>query len=100
MNTTCFCIYCKRHPLHDKRNKLKVVTGWKPDRIILDRELLKSGVDVDCLEPKSDAFDYLKDDPEDFEYETTAYDDGYAATGFYQDCLQIYACCGNEEYEG
>ena len=57
------------------------------------------GKAVECLLPVSSAFDDFDLEPSDFEYETTAYDDGYAATGVDENSYRIYAACGNEEHE-
>ena len=97
MDTICYCTYCKHHPLHDQRKELPVVTGWQAGKVIMRHSDL--GRPVTCLLPVSSAFDDLNLEPSDFEYDITAYDDGYAATGVDENSYRIYAACGNEKHE-
>jgi hypothetical protein len=100
MKTKCYCVGCKLHPLHDKRKEFSWVTGWEPGRFIWANEQLKQGVDVNCLSPESEAFSHLwEDNPTKYEYPITAYDDGYAATGFELDGLVLNAHCEHEDHE-
>jgi hypothetical protein len=98
METECYCIYCKKHPLYEKRKELQVLTGWQVGYIILDAERY-GGENVECLSPISDAFEELWIDPEDYEFPVTAYDDGMSSTGIDEDYFKVYAICENEEYE-
>jgi hypothetical protein len=106
MKTTCYCVYCKHHPLFEERHNLKVLTGWTVGSWILSSDYKLQGEDVDCLEPVTDAYDYsvLDLNPiEEYEFETTAYNDGCAETGFEINGdgfdLKVYANCKNETYE-
>ena len=95
MKTECHCLYCPRHPLHKKRGDIVSPTGYDPTKWGPGG---KTGREVDCLKPVSDAFDAFDIDPEDEEFPTTAYGDGCAMTGFERDGITLYAHCGNEEY--
>jgi hypothetical protein len=106
MKTTCYCIYCKHHPLFEQRNELSTLTGWTVGKMIYKLEYVQQGKEVDCLEPVTDAYDYsvLDLNPiEEYEFETTAYNDGCSETGFEINGdgfdLKVYACCKNETYE-
>lgn len=95
MKTTCHCVYCPHHPLngqsHDYRNVPRGYSpGDFPDRSSVGRE-------VNCLDPQSDAFDYI--DPEGEEFPVTAYGDGCAITGFSRPGLVVTATCGNEGFQ-
>jgi hypothetical protein len=100
MNTTCYCIGCKKHPLHDIRNdkeKARWVhhSPWEPEEKAMDR-------DVDCLKIESRAFDedVILGDPEDYEWEEVWYGDGDSYTETEPNpAVTIRAVCGNEEHE-
>ena len=97
MKTKCYCVGCKKHPLHNKRNELgKWFTGYHPENFV-ESKFEVQGADVDCLKPESAAEDYLR--LEDFEYPITAYGDGAAITGCALPGITIFANCGNEEHE-
>ncbi len=97
MKTKCYCVGCKKHPLHSKRKEFKKwYTGFYPGYFV-DHKYDEQGVDVDCLMPESSASDYVNLD--DFEYPITAYGDGSVVTGAEVPGLIIYATCKNEEYE-
>jgi hypothetical protein len=68
-------------------------------KFVWAEKLQKTGVEVDCLDPVSDAFDVLDVDPSDYDFETTAYGDGVSITGIDQDSFRIWANCGNEKYK-
>lgn len=99
MKTLCYCVGCKKHPLHDKRNEFKNwVTGWTPDSFIWD-EQKKQGAEVDCLEVDS-RFMFENDmSPEDYDFPITAYGDGTSLTGFIKYGTMITGICANEEHE-
>lgn len=100
MKTRCYCIFCPKHPKHSQRNNLgEILTGYSADKTIIgDYEHQAS--EVDCLNPRSDAFVMHDLDPDDFKYPITAYGDGCSETGFYYHfALTLYATCGNEEYQ-
>jgi hypothetical protein len=106
METTCYCIYCPKHPLHKEQNNLGVLTGWMVGDWIMDDKYKKQGRKVNCLAPSSNAFEsgYLDiGSASEHEFPVTAYDDGYAATGFILEGsgyhLKVFAYCGNEKYE-
>lgn len=100
MKTKCYCIGCKRHPLHHRRNEAQWITGWYPGRILFLQNERWQGVEVDCLKPESIIFDeWFFDDAEDFDYPVTAYGDGCAITGFIHHGSVIMAFCGNEDHE-
>ena len=97
MKTKCYCVYCSKHPLHNKRKEFKkILTGFSPDHFI-GSEFDEQAADVDCLEVESAADGYV--DLNDFDYEKTAYGDGCAVTGSDAPGLLLYASCGNEDYE-
>ena len=100
MKTRCYCIFCPKHPKHSQRNNLgKPFLSYSVERWI-GKDYEHQASDVDCLDPKSDAFEmHFFLDAEDFEYPITAYGNGASETGFYN-CsgLTLYATCGNEEY--
>lgn len=99
MKTKCYCVFCKKHPLHDKANSFKeILTGWCPDYSVGDK-FLEQGANVNCLNPKSEAFEKGWLAPEIFDYPITAYGDGFALTGFWKPMLDVQACCGNEDNE-
>jgi hypothetical protein len=98
MKTTCYCIGCKLHPLHNKRSELSWVTGWDLNHFIYSK-YDASAADVDCLVPESDAFGELDVYPEDHEFLVTAYGDDISLTGFEGSGYQIYATCGSEDHE-
>lgn len=99
MKTKCYCIYCKYHPLHAEREKFDTLAGWHVGDWIWDKKYLEQGKNVDCLDPQSDAFDFLMDGPCDFDYPVTAYGDGLAVTGFDEDDLKVNGYCAKEKYE-
>ena len=99
MRTICYCVYCPKHPLFEKRNNLRPLTGWSVGDVIYNEKYLKQGKEVDCLEPVSDAFSELDVDPKDHLFPITAYGDGVAFTGFDGRGYEITAQCENEEYE-
>ena len=99
MTTTCYCIGCKKHPLHAERKDFKnLLTGYLPGRMI-PAELKNQGVQVDCLLPDSSAFAELDVEPKDFTFKVTAYGDGGSITGVDGSGYEIYAVCGNEDHE-
>jgi hypothetical protein len=102
MRTTCYCIFCPKHPYFNKQKELMElgrISGWHSNQSMPLGFSSKAGAEVDCLYPKSDAFHELDIEPEDVHWETTAYGDGCAETG-YQGCgYEINAYCGNEEYK-
>ena len=97
MKTMCFCVGCKKHPLHEQRDEFDWLNGWRPGRIIYEEEYKKQGIDVDCLEPGGSIFDFLS--KEDYEFPITAYGDGMAITGFSNGSMIATAYCKNEEHE-
>ena len=97
MKTECHCLYCPKHPLHKKRGTIESPTGFEPNRFILDSK--KTGRVVNCLKPRSDAFDAFDIDPDCEEFPVTAYGDGCAMTGFERDGIVLYATCEDEGYE-
>lgn len=98
MKTKCYCVGCKRHPLHSKRKEFKKwLTGYSPDSLIVTNEYENQAAIVDCLKPTSGADEYV--DLDDFDYPVTAYGDGAAITGCDLPGLIIYANCGNEDHE-
>jgi len=99
MKTKCYCVNCKKHPLHDKANSFKdILTGWEPDRWV-GTSYQEQGVDVNCLKPESEAFDYAWLNVDGFDYPITAYGDGCAITGFCKPMIEVQAFCGNEDNE-
>lgn len=98
MNTKCFCIFCKHHPLHENKKDFKDwLTGWEPGSLSYTK-YKSQGKDVNCLQPVSDAFDNLGRNPSDFEYPITAYGDGLAETGVSEVSFTIFAICENEQH--
>jgi len=97
MKTKCYCLYCTRHPLHDKRDNFNVLTGYEPGQYI-SAEFNIQGKEVDCLSPLSDAFIELDIKAEDFEWKVTAYGDGSAITGVEGVGFTLFAGCGNETF--
>lgn len=98
MKTTCYCIGCKKHPLHEKRNEFEWLSGWSVGDYI-PFKYKEQGKQVNCLIPDGESFEQLDLDPDDFDYPITAYDDGFAATGVdtYGYTLRLY--CNQEEHE-
>jgi len=97
MKTTCYCIFCKKHPLHGQKFEEWVV-GWYPGKFLYnDHEERKTGVGVDCLEPDETIFYDYEIDMEQFEFPITAYGDGYALTGFSEPGIEMTTWCLNEE---
>lgn len=102
MKTKCYCIFCPKHPLFEKQKEYwncGRIAGWHsnmPMPIGFNSEV---GMDVDCLNPESDAFYDLGIDSEDCEFKITAYGDGLAETGFLGDGFGIDAYCANETYK-
>ena len=99
MKTKCFCVYCSNHPLYNERNNLPVVVGWTLDRMIFG-DCARTGVDVECLQPESDAFFELDISPDEHEFPITAYGDGSSNTGFEGMGYVVHAYCSKEDYEG
>lgn len=99
MKTMCYCIYCPRHPLFENRHNLDCPAGWTVGRAIYGKEALV-GKEVNCLNPDSAAFDNFNLNPEDFEYEITAYGDGLSMTGCMEDGIEIWGYCKNERCIG
>jgi len=98
MNTKCYCLGCKRHPKHDKRNQFKKwFTGFEPGFVIIAKQFEDQGSFVNCLKVESEADEFV--DLNDFDYPITAYGDGCAVTGSETQGLTIYANCGNEDHE-
>jgi hypothetical protein len=97
MKTRCYCIYCPKHPLFNRRKEFSPLTGYAPGDYI-DNRYEESGADVECLIPDSDAFLDYNIDPEDEEFEITAYADGFAQTGFVKTGIVLYAVCRSEGY--
>lgn len=97
MKTKCYCVHCPKHPLFKKRHKIDFPTGYQPDHWIL-RGDDNAGVEVDCLEPASNAFDAFDIDPDFEEFPITAYGDGQSMTGFQRDGITLYAVCKAEAY--
>ena len=97
MKTTCYCIYCSKHPLNSVRKGLKCLTGWDVGDFI-DSEYEDQGKKVSCLKPMSNAFDELNIDPADWKFPVTAYRDGISITGFEGRGFEISANCENEDY--
>lgn len=102
MKTTCYCIYCPKHPLNEKvvlgELKEAAKTNFSPDDLWMDTEYKHHGKEVDCLDPASSFFDELDHDPKDFEFPVTAYGDGDAITGFEGPGCVVYAVCVAEDY--
>jgi len=99
MNTKCYCVLCKRHPLYKNNKKWKnVYAGFDIGKFI-PKEFDKHGKDVECLHPVSSAFDELDLDPDDFKWEGTAYGDGCSLTFVNKAGYTIMANCGSEEQE-
>ena len=100
MKTTCFCIYCKKHPAHESRKNLECLTGYSLDSWTIHKDEYKESMaEVNCLQPESDFFDEFNIEPEDFEWDYTAYSDGMSYTGVDGGSYIIHATCGNEEHE-
>ena len=102
MKTKCYCVGCKLHPLHDKRNEFSEkgwVTGFDVGNFIWSKK--EQGVDVECLIPESPAFDDLDIDPKNHEFPVTAYGDGNTVTGYESDDYSyvIRAYCASEDHE-
>jgi hypothetical protein len=98
MKTKCYCIFCTKHPLHNKQKEFKeVLTGYDPSVGLIGSEFDEQGKEVDCLQPLSNAFYELGREPEDFAWKITAYGDGCAITGVEGTGFTIFANCGNEE---
>ncbi len=99
MKTKCYCIFCKKHPLHDKQKEFKDwLTGWDVGNFI-DSKYNETCAEVNCLNPDSDAFDELDLTPSNLRFPITAYGDGFAVTGFEGNGFTIYASCKNEDYK-
>jgi len=99
MKTRCYCLYCPNHPLHSKQRDFKdILTGWWLGDFI-SSVYDEQGRLVNCLNPVSSAFSELNIDPDDYEFETTAYSDGVAVTGIEEEGFNIFANCKNETYE-
>jgi len=99
MKTKCYCIFCKKHPLHSKRKEFKdVLAGWDVEDFI-SSDYENQGTTVHCLSPSSDAFYELGREETDFTYPVTAYGDGIAITGVGGPGYLIRCVCGNEEDE-
>jgi len=96
VKTRCYCIYCPRHPLHEQQGSMKAVSDFQPYKMIF---MAEGGADVDCLDPKSDAYESYDIDPSDEEYPYTAYGDENSVTGFTSNGITLYATCGNEGFE-
>lgn len=103
MKTTCYCIFCKKHPLHKDymegkldEEGVRVPVG---DSLIYKPEEIAAGKEVDCLDPDSDAFYELKVEAEDFDWPETHYIDGYAGTETIGPGFEIYASCEAEDHE-
>ena len=99
MKTTCYCVYCPRHPLHYDIVRKDVLTGWRVGDFIWDKMHKDQGIEVDCLEPASAFFEDYGYDPENYDFPITAYNDGMSETGTEEDGFTIYAYCANEEYK-
>jgi len=102
MKTICYCIFCPNHPLFERREEFSSkgkISGWRANTFMPLGFVKEMGVKVDCLAPDSEAFDALDIDPEDIEWETCAYNDGCAETGYQGHGYDLYAYCENEEYE-
>ncbi len=98
MKTTCYCVYCKKHPLYGKADDFEHPGSYfAGDFYDGDK---KFGKEVDCLEPVSSAFDDLPIEPEEFDYPITAYGDGVTSTGHEGRGFIIFAHCGAEEDGG
>jgi hypothetical protein len=97
METTCYCVFCPNHPLHNKRHELPYPTGWEPGKIIFG-DVAKAGKAVSCLKPASNAYDEFGIDADEFTYPETAYGDGCSETGVIGDDFTIRATCSNEGY--
>lgn len=98
MKTKCYCVGCPKHPLFENRHSYVFYTGFDVGDTIWKKEDLVQGVDVDCLEPVSDAFDDLDINPKEHDFPITAYGDGCSITGFDGRGYTIVANCENEEY--
>jgi len=99
MKTKCYCVYCPKHPLFKRQAEFDKITGWHSNMFSPLNFDMTAGADVDCLDPKSDAFFELDIDPKSHEFETTAYGDGGSETGFSGMGYEVNAYCGNEEYQ-
>jgi hypothetical protein len=99
MKTKCFCIGCKKHPLHDKRTEFKdwVVLGYCSEPYKEEHE--KQGCDVNCFEASSSAEEYLLNFIESFDFELCYYNDGVSYSYFEDRDITIHATCNNEDHE-
>ena len=100
--TTCYCIYCSKHPLYEKyKDDPNPFTGYKPSMGFAWMATHKHhAADVECLEPSSDAFDEMGIHHSELDFEITAYGDGGSITGFDAGSWVITAHCDNEDYKG
>lgn len=99
MKTLCYCIGCKKHPLHDMRNTKNA--RWIHSHPYMPEDLAM-GKEVECLEIDSRAFSegYILDEPDTFEWDEVVYGDGQAMTEANPNpALTIRAVCGNEDHE-
>ena len=99
MKTKCYCVYCPKHPFFERQKEFGRVSGWHANMWSPLNFDMTAGADVECLDPKSDAFYELDIDPDDYEFKTCAYGDGSAETGIDGCGWEIDAYCGNEEYK-
>lgn len=98
MKTTCYCIYCSKHPIYDKEEKLVAATGIRGQSV--PNNFRDHGKKVECLTPLSNAFDELNLSPEELDWEQTAYADGGSYTEVDGRGYTIMAFCDNEDYLG
>lgn len=102
MKTKCYCIFCPKHPLFERQKEFLrdgQISGWHANCFSPLNFRMDMGADVECLNPRSDAFYELNIDPEDCEFKTCAYGDGCSETGISGLGWEIDAYCGNEDYK-
>lgn len=98
MDAVCYCVGCKKHPLHNKRNDFgEWATGFTGGFLIKKYDPQQAS--VNCFNPKSDAEDYYGDLWNDWAGKMVAYGDGYSVAFMFVPGAQLMATCGNEEHE-
>lgn len=97
MKTTCYCIGCKRHPLHNKRDTLVWITDGH--RSIYDKKEKESGSEVNCFEPLSAFYDETDIPKDEYQFDSCMYGGGYSQAKSEQMGFTIFAHCENEDHE-
>jgi len=73
MKTKCYCVYCPKHPFFERQKEFGQISGWHANMYSPIHFDMTAGADVECLDPKSDAFYELEVDPDYYEFKTCAY---------------------------